>query len=407
VLATRAAVWGRVGVVPAAVAVALVPWWWSLGAGYPPDPSDAVAAVPVVAAALAWRSVRSSPRGPQIHDRQLDLIVSVLAAAAAVELLVLAHHAADSVFAALGSCLVAVAIIAAGWGSRALWTLRWAVGLLALAWRAPWVAVTGWLSPGADAAALHLARVVTPGGSVSVAAGGGSGWGGSVLAVSHSAGAVAVDPMAGGGVLMPFYVGTLCGVAGSFCVAGAARRAGMVVAGVAVGLALAALTWILVVWRAHGVGAAAGADWSSGVTDRFAVLALLAVLVLVGVVAGLPHGGHRAGPGQERARGRRLVGRLAIAVPRARVGTTVVLVLAVGFLLLGMWTPPMTTTATSTATRVMAAGIGPTSPSTVWWLDPSGYAASGWPEAAPRASGAPDGPLGGLAAVPVNGGVAP
>ncbi|SMD27154.1 hypothetical protein SAMN05661093_10751 [Kibdelosporangium aridum] len=322
----------RLATVPAAIALSYAPWWWSSLDVWPPaGPFGALALVPVLAALVGWHGLRSAPRGPQIHDRQLDLIICFLATVSAVVLLVLApQHTASGAYA-LVPCLMAVAIIAAGYGSRALWQVRWAVVLLVLAWRAPWAVLADQVSPQATAAGLHLSVLLMPSASLGV-----SDRMTSVLRVPHSGDFVTLDPAAGAGMLLLLYVGMLCGVGWSFCVVGAMRRIGAVVSGTAIGTVLAAVEWTCTMWRARSVGPIATVEWASGGIHRFTAVTI-AVVALVAFGVRLLRKGHpRRQVDRNGGTEAGVARRLAEAVPHACVGTVVVAVLAVAFLVLGV-----------------------------------------------------------------------
>jgi hypothetical protein len=147
----------RLAVVLIAAVLGLLPWWLAAHAWPGPDLSLALGLVPVVAGLVGWRALRSGRPVPEIHDRQLDLIICVIAVGVAVQLVVLARWSAGGgLYAAAFPCAAAAAIIVAGWGSRALWRLRWAVAMLALAWREPWMDLTDRLFPGASTAAVDF-----------------------------------------------------------------------------------------------------------------------------------------------------------------------------------------------------------------------------------------------------------
>lgn len=328
-----AATSARLAAVPAAIALSCAPWWWPGVDAWPQvEPFGALALVPLLAALVGRHGLRSAPRGPQIHDRQLDLIICFLATAAVVMLLVFTpQDAASGVYAALVPCLMAVAIIAAGYGSRALWQLRWAVVLLVLTWREPWAVLADQLSPQATAAGLHLSVLLMPSASL-----GASDRTASVLRVPHSGDFVTLDPAAGAGMLMLLYVGMLCGVGWSFCVVGAMRRLGAIAGGTAIGGVLAVVQWVCTMWRARSVGAPAAVEWSSGGVHRFAVVAIAAVVLVALSVRLLRRGQDQRRLDRNGGAEEGLAHRLTAAVPGARLGTVVVGVLAVAFLVLGV-----------------------------------------------------------------------
>lgn len=124
--------------------------------------ADAVAElrdVPVAPAAVALLAVlagvaglRAPATGPDIHDRQLDLIITAAAAPVAVALIVLELTRPVGALGVLALPATVVAVLATVVGTRRLWQVRALPVLLALAWPAPWaaaVAATG------DAPLLH------------------------------------------------------------------------------------------------------------------------------------------------------------------------------------------------------------------------------------------------------------
>ena len=321
----------RLAAVPAAIALSCAPWWWSgVDAWRQVEPFGVLALVPLLAALVAWHGLRSARREPQIHDRQLDLIICFLATAAAVTLLVLTppQDAASGVYTALVPCLMAVAIIAAGYGSRALWRVRWAVVLLVLTWREPWAVLADQVSPHATAAGLHLSVLLMPSASL--------GASDRTVRVPHSGDFVTLDPAAGAGMLMLLYVGMLCGVGWSFCVVGAVRRLGAIAGGTAIGAVLAGVVWMCTMWRARSVGASATVEWSSGGVHRFTVVTIAGIVLVALSVRLLCRGRDRRRSDRNGGTEAGLAHRLTAAVPDARLGTVVVGVLAVAFLVLGV-----------------------------------------------------------------------
>lgn len=320
----------RLAAVPAAIALSCAPWWWSGVDAWPQvEPLGVLALVPLLAAVVAWHGLRSARREPQIHDRQLDLIICFLASSAAVTLLVLTpQDAASGVNTALVPCLMAVAIIAAGYGSRALWRVRWAAGLLVLTWREPWAVLSDQVSPHATAIGLHLSVLLMPSASL--------GASDRTVRVPHSGDFVTLDPAAGAGMPMLLYVGMLCGVGWSFCVVGAVRRLGAIAGGIAIGTVLAAVEWMCTMWRARSVGAPAAVEWSSGGVHRFTVAAIAGIVLVALSVRLLRRVRDRRRSDRNGGTEPGLAHRLTAAVPDARLGTVVVGVLAVAFLVLGV-----------------------------------------------------------------------
>ena len=103
----------------------------------------ALLVLPAAAVVLAAVRLAQRPAGPAIHDRQLDLIVSAGAAAAAVVLVALGLTGAAHDPARIAPAAAAVAVLAAGVGTRRLWHARAVPGLLLLAWPAPWALAAG------------------------------------------------------------------------------------------------------------------------------------------------------------------------------------------------------------------------------------------------------------------------
>jgi len=317
----------RLAAVPAAIGLALAPSWLEVVAvGSQAGPLSALVLVPVLAAVVGWYSVRAVPAGPRIHDRQLDLILCLSATVVAVVLLVLAPHRLEAPDAAVAGCLLAAAITAAGWGSRALWQARWAVLVLVLSWREPWAAVADAVGPVATTRALALAPVLEPGASVDVAAGA------ALVRVPRAGGVVWADPAAGGGLLLPLFVGVLCGAAWALCVTGPARRVGAVLLGAVIGAGAAAVRWAATLWSAGAGGSAGG--WSAQAIV-FALAAVFMALVLAGTAVRVLRGRRRDRPRRAALRAggatRDAARRLQVAVPGARLSTAIVLVLGVGF----------------------------------------------------------------------------
>jgi hypothetical protein len=103
----------------------------------------ALLVLPAAAVVLAAVRLAQRPAGPAIHDRQLDLIVGAGAAAAAVVLVALGLTGAAHDPARIAPAAAAVAVLAAGVGTRRLWHARAVPGLLLLAWPAPWALAAG------------------------------------------------------------------------------------------------------------------------------------------------------------------------------------------------------------------------------------------------------------------------
>ena len=105
--------------------------------------------VPVLAVVLAGLRLREQPAGPNIHDRQLDLIIVVGAIVGAVTLIVAQLTGAGGELGRLAPPFVAVAVLAAIVGTRRLWQVRAVPMLMLLAWPAPWTAAAAVIPAGA------------------------------------------------------------------------------------------------------------------------------------------------------------------------------------------------------------------------------------------------------------------
>jgi hypothetical protein len=102
----------------------------------------------VLVCAVALIRLRMPLPGPPIHDRQLDLIISLGAGLTACILIVTQMVGAGRELGLLAMAPTAVAVLGALFGTRMLWHLRAVPALLVLAWPAPWAAVTAHLAPG-------------------------------------------------------------------------------------------------------------------------------------------------------------------------------------------------------------------------------------------------------------------
>src|SRR5215210_1327521 len=311
-------------------------WWWeAVTRWWPHSPLSIVALVPVLSLLAGWWNLRRDPRGRQIHDRQLDLILCLLLTIAAVALLLLAP-VGRSLEAAGASCLTAGAIVSAGWGSRALWRLRWPILLLLLTWVEPWVQLSKLLSPLVARLAVWIAQIASPGLTPETTPSG--EW---HLAWSTNS-ALALDPTAGGGVLLMVFVGLVGGIAWA-CAGGPWRPLGAVALGVVVGVVVAAIEWfVCVLWAGSGLRAAFAA-WASG-SVHLRTLLLVTVLTAIGGAARPPSDGRRRSsiPAAHRP-AVRAIGRLTAAVPAARrAGYAVAVVCAVLTVLTARATSPST-----------------------------------------------------------------
>jgi hypothetical protein len=308
--ALRATTCLRLLVVPLAVGAVQVPWWSELLVRWPQQgPLGALLVVPLLAGLVGWRGLRATPRGPQIHDRQLDMILCSCLTALAVELLRLTdEHGPASVYGAAFLVVATAAIVAAGWGTRALWQLHGSLAVLLLAWQGPWEALTQAVSPGA----ARIATVLAPG---------------------------SLDPLAGGGVLLPVYVGLLCGLAWGARRRGLLEPVSAVFTGLALGLVVSAAQWVVAGWAAARSASVVDA-WASGAVHLWTVLAVFPLVLGVAAVRRLAGRTEAAriptGPGGTLRAARRLMA----AVPRARLATSVVVALAVGLFVLTARTLP-------------------------------------------------------------------
>lgn len=323
--ALRSAV--RLAVAPLALGIALSPMWW---VGYRDWPRDGalggLVVLPLLAAIVGWYALRRRPSGPPIHDRQLDLIITVLAFLAGAELLHLGlRGSAGNFFLAGAASLMAVAIVAAGWGTRALWQLRWPVALLALTWHQPWRALIDLIGPDARSAAVTVGAALSSAEPAAVP-------GGRVLTVPSGAGSAVLDPAAGGSVLLFVVVGTLAGLAVAACQQRWGPQTAAVLAGPVVGLALAAAVWLLTVHRAVASGPGITLAWSSGRIQGGALLVVAGIAAAVLAVRGRGRTGD--------APGHRAAERLRVAVPRLGRPTALIATLGLAFVLLQLGTGP-------------------------------------------------------------------
>jgi hypothetical protein len=302
--AIQAATCLRLLVVPLAIAAVQVPWWSAVLAHWPQQGAlGALLVVPVLAGLVGWHSLRAIPRGPEIHDRQLDMILCLCLTALAAELLRLSdEHGPASVYGAGFLVVSTAAIVAAGWGTRALSQLRESLGVLLLAWQWPWEALLRAVS--SDAARIAKVLVTGP-----------------------------LDPLAAGGVLLPVCVALLCGLAWAASRRGLVKRVAAVSISLAVGVVVSAAQWFITSWVATRSASAVDA-WASGAVHLWTLLAVFPLAL--GVAAAHRLAGRRkadhlpAGPAATLLAVRRLM----TAVPRARFATTVVVALAVGLFVL-------------------------------------------------------------------------
>ena len=102
--------------------------------------------VPAIALSIAALQGRAAPRGPDIHDRQLDWIVGIPLIGAALVIELLIPIRVSAMFWVWRLDLVALPLFVAGvvallFGTRTLWRQKFAVGYLFLAWPLPYMLV--------------------------------------------------------------------------------------------------------------------------------------------------------------------------------------------------------------------------------------------------------------------------
>jgi hypothetical protein len=298
--AVRASTCLRLLVVPLAIGAVQAPWWSELLVQRPqPGALGALLVVPLLAGLVGWRSLRATPLGPQIHDRQLDMILCLCLTALAVELLRLTdEHGPASVYGAGFLVIATSALVSAGWGTRALSQLRGSLAVLLLAWQWPWETLIGAVS----GHAAQIAKVLATG---------------------------TLDPLAGGGVLLPVCVGLLCGIAWATRRTGVVKRVSAVIVGLAGGVLVSAAQWVITGWAATR-GATVVEAWTSGAVHLWTLLAMFTLGLGIAAARGLA--GRTKAARIPTAPGGTLqaVGRLTAAVPRARFATSVVVTVAVG-----------------------------------------------------------------------------
>lgn len=317
---TVATSWVRLAAVPLCLAAVLGPPWWR-GLRSPTDAPGlgALALVLPIAALVAWQALRRPPTGPRIHDRQLDVVLGTLAAIAAVEYVLLAQDRAGGFHGVAATVLVSVTVIVIGWGTRALWHVRWALLFLLLAWPAPWVAAVDAVWPSVRSVALTVGSALSAD-DVDVATTGG------VLRAELPSGGATLDPAAGGGVLLLGLVGLLAGIGWALCCSRGWRQVGVLVTCLLVGIVAALAGWAVTVLRLTAGEPAAAAQWTSGAVQLWALLVLL-------VVGGLVIGA-RTWTTRRRGDPDTVAGRLAAAVPRVRSSTALLAALGLAFTLL-------------------------------------------------------------------------
>jgi len=294
----------RLLVVPLAIGAVQAPWWSKVLVQWPqPGALGALLVVPLLAGLVGWRSLRAIPRGPQIHDRQLDMILCLCLTALAVELLRLTdEHGPGSVYGVGFLVIATSAIVTAGWGTRALSQLRGSLAVLVLAWQWPWEA----LIQAVSGHAAQIADVLAPG---------------------------TLDPLAGGGVLLPVCVGLLGGIAWATRRTGLLKRVAAVIAGLAGGVLVSVAQWVITGWAATRSASAVDA-WTSGAVNLWTLLALFPLVLGIAATRGLAGGTKAARTPTAPGGTLQAVCRLTAAVPRARFATSVVVTLAVGLFVL-------------------------------------------------------------------------
>jgi hypothetical protein len=303
--------WLRLLVVPVAIGLTQVPWWWEAVTSWGQrSPLGVVALVPVLALLVGWQSLRRDPPGRQIHDRQLDMILCLLLTVVAVALLLLARG--DRSFeSASASCLTAGAIVVAGWGSRTLWQLRWPILLLLLTWVEPWAQLSHLLSPLGARFAVGMGQIVSPALVAETTAAG--GW----QLASPSASGWLLDPTAGGGVLLMVFMGLSCGIAWACRGGGKTRALGAIGLGFVLGVVVAGTEWLVcVLWASRGSQAPVEA-WASGSVHLWALLIVVMVTVTAAVARLLISRPRDSRPSAAQGSTARAIGRLMKAVPQA------------------------------------------------------------------------------------------
>ena len=117
---------------------------------------EALAAL-LVAAVVALFRLRIPVPGPAIHDRQLDLIISVGAGTGTAALVALQASGSPHGLGLLAAVPTSVAVLAAVVGTRTMWHLRAVPVVLATAWPVPWTTLAaqvdgatpaGWVATG-------------------------------------------------------------------------------------------------------------------------------------------------------------------------------------------------------------------------------------------------------------------
>ncbi len=138
---------------------------------------EALAAL-LVAAVVALFRLRIPVPGPAIHDRQLDLIISVGAGTATAALVALQASGNPHGLGLLAAVPTSVAVLAAVVGTRTMWHLRAVPVVLAMAWPVPWTTLAAHVGGATPAGWVATGVVVTV---VVVLAGGAVGGGSAAL----------------------------------------------------------------------------------------------------------------------------------------------------------------------------------------------------------------------------------
>ncbi len=129
-----------------------------------------LAVVPVTAIGLAWLVVATERPHPAIHDRQTDYIVGLSLLIVVVSVTFLSTQSLGAGFASARIDMLTLPITAAGvvsilFGVRRLWTVRWVLAYVLLAWPGladPLAHVIGESSRTLSDAVLHASAFVLP-----------------------------------------------------------------------------------------------------------------------------------------------------------------------------------------------------------------------------------------------------
>lgn len=122
---------------------------------------------------LAAFHARPGSQEPPIHDRQLDYLVGVPLLVAALAVVVLLPRQLSTLFWVYRIDVLALPLHASGlvallFGTRALWRMRWAIGLLAVVWPVPWLRLTERFAERAPASETLLVQGPMPVGALVV-----------------------------------------------------------------------------------------------------------------------------------------------------------------------------------------------------------------------------------------------